>query len=257
MFYLLVGVLLLLNRFRNAPHMFDVLAAASAIYWCVTLVKPEATSSWAWPLAGLLLLRHGCFFALGGLLWLASFRGLYAGLILRVVAIIPICLIEIRSAAHTFATRAGQGDASVPGAVWTLAIIAIAASAYYIRSGANSRGAAWLRVTALMTYPLYLLHNVVGAAVLRTAPLRGELPIVAALGTSITLAFIVSAGLEPRLQYLLSAATDAVARPLRHTAPFLFRCTMPVTTLHGVPRRPSSERRAGVLDPLVAGPSSE
>ena len=60
-----------------------------------------------------------------------------------------------------------------------------------------------LRMLGLMTYPLYLLHNVVGAALLGRLAARGvpqDLALVLVLLAALAASYVIAAHLEPPLQ---------------------------------------------------------
>ncbi len=119
------------------------------------------------------LLNHGCFFALGIWLFISANRPLTA---IERVAVAVTCLsgaAEIYFFASFLLTCipaiAGQ-SAFVPILVWAAAVGLIAYDANRNRRPAavTSREApSFLRTLGLITYPLYLTHNVIGTEVIR------------------------------------------------------------------------------------------
>lgn len=229
MFYAAVNAVLLCGGFARAPRLFDTLALLSAGYWTLGLARPDTIIEWSWPLAGLLLLRHGCFFALGGFFWLASIRGATWPILARIGATVIVCIVEIWSTAEAWRSHPGFGNAMVPITIWLVAIAAMASAVRWCDVGWSPIRAATARAVGLATFPLYLLHAVVGAAFFR-APLASEMRVTLAIFASVGLAFVVSTLLEPPFQRLLRMMIDRIAAPLHTIAPLAFRPSA------GVPR---------------------
>src|SRR6185503_11562157 len=86
--------------------------------------------------------------------------------------------------------------------VWLVAVLALFLFTYFAKElrPRSKRSAAILRGLGLMTYPMYLLHTVVGTTVLRLLIDRGApsyVALPAALSFVIASAWVVSALIEP------------------------------------------------------------
>lgn len=205
-FYALVFCLLLLRRFDRLPWLLWTIGIASTVALPFLQMFPSR-------LGELLLLRHGCFFAIGGMLYLASKRKLprwqWALVLLFVAA---GCAEIIRKA-----TWEGQ-TGIVPVIVWLVAITLIGLATRYNEAWLRrlpSGSADIARKIGLATYPLYLIHNVIGLAVLRWLMLAGTPPVLAfALGVTavVALSFFVALFAEPRLKQLLRTAHRSLSR---------------------------------------------
>jgi peptidoglycan/LPS O-acetylase OafA/YrhL len=142
------------------------------------------------------LVHHGCFFALGVYLWLSFYQGLTGVRKLCIGVFIIGCYLSIHS----------------PPA-FILFLVAVYAMVLSIRFNnqfaINSRINTSLRMLGLTSYPLYLLHVVVGAAVIGRLVQAGISPYPAlaislfiVLGASISIAIVI----EPRIQARIATA---------------------------------------------------
>lgn len=210
--------------------VFLALAAGVRAYVTAIVVTIGLASSlfWLWPLVGppglpvpdllrtsvsgsteraqeLLLLRHGCFFALGALLHSFARQGRSWLFLVAVPILIPACLLEIMNRTALLGLKLARPfDPSVPLLVWIAAIAAIAAAVPADAALRRLLGA-WrplARHLGLVTYPLYLLHQVIGFAVLQSlGALGGSSAVLAAVMLLLLgLAFAVSVRFEPALR---------------------------------------------------------
>jgi peptidoglycan/LPS O-acetylase OafA/YrhL len=164
------------------------------------------------------LLCHGCFFALGIWLFISANRELTAG---EKIAVAVTCLsgaAEIYFFASFFLTSIPAiADQSpfVPIIVWAAAVFLIAVAANRSRrsTGIASAEAAgylrtgYLRTLGLITYPLYLTHNVIGAAIIRVlidAGLDASLAVWAALSILVLVCWFICAKVEPTVRRALT-----------------------------------------------------
>jgi peptidoglycan/LPS O-acetylase OafA/YrhL len=159
------------------------------------------------------LLCNGCFFALGIWLFISANRKLTAH---EQFAVAVTCLsgcAEIYYFSSFLLTNipaiSGQ-SAVVPIVVWGAAVLIIAVAANRNRGStgiASPDAAGYLRTLGLITYPLYLTHNVIGSAIVRVlvdAGLDASLAVWVGLGVLVLVCWLISAKIEP-----------AIRRPLR------------------------------------------
>ncbi|KAA0123784.1 acyltransferase [Methylobacterium sp. P1-11] len=222
-FYGLVFMLLLCGRYRSVGSVCAALGGASALFWIATLAIPGLTAVAATRLAELTLLRHGCFFALGVFLWLSLIKGATAGR-LCVIALCAVgALIEVGDASQSFLAQMSRSESPlVPRLIFAGCVLMIAASVRgnaWLRDRLGARGCLLARQLGLMTYPLYLLHNVNGAALIHRLVTAGLPPypvLLAACGAMLTVSFAVMRWAEPFVRSRLSAFLDRIGldRPL-------------------------------------------
>ncbi len=197
---------------------FSLLVLSGAIqsdmlYWVVLMFRvPGAT----W------LLCHGCFFALGIWLFFSANRKLTA---LEQFAVAVTCLSGCAEIYYfsSFLLKnipaISDQSAFVPIVVWAAAVLLIAVAANRSRrsAGTASPDAAgylrtrylrtrYLRTLGLITYPLYLTHNVIGSAIVRVlvdAGLDASLAVWVGLGMLVLVCWLICAKIEPAIGRLL------------------------------------------------------
>ncbi|MGL4289520.1 MAG: acyltransferase family protein, partial [Phreatobacter sp.] len=161
------------------------------------------------------LLSHGCFFALGIWLFISANRELTP---LERVAVAVTCLsgaAEIYFFASFFLTSipaiSGQ-SALVPIMVWAAAVGLIAWCANRNRRStatASPEAPASWRTLGLITYPLYLTHNVTGTAIIRVlvdAGLDASSAVWVQLGMLVLLCWFICAKIEPAIRAVMTQA---------------------------------------------------
>ena len=241
MFYALIFLLLLSRNFRRLPQLAWTLAIASAGYLLLTVLRRAdlaATGDWFKLIeaqAEFFPLRHGVFFALGIWLWMFSNRSLpkSAWLGMAIAAAFGFAEIGIRAwdveGVETAAAAAGQ-PLIAPMLIWLVAIGTLIACTRwpdrFIPRSHSGRGL--LKLAGKVTYPLYLVHGIVGAAVvgwlvdLRAPP---YVALLAGVTFVLALATVVALFAEPLarkpLRMLLNAA-EAGASKMKSLG-FLFR----------------------------------
>jgi peptidoglycan/LPS O-acetylase OafA/YrhL len=163
------------------------------------------------------LLTHGCFFALGIWLFISANRKLTA---LEQIAVAVTCLsgaAEIYYFASFFLTSIpaiADQSALVPIMVWAAAVLLIAVVANRNRRSAGTaspEAPAYWRTLGLITYPFYLMHNVVGTAIIRVlvdAGLDATSALWIQLGMLVLVCWFISAKVEPALR---SAMTQTLS----------------------------------------------
>jgi peptidoglycan/LPS O-acetylase OafA/YrhL len=190
-------------------NAFSMLVLSEAIrsdmlYWVVLMFRvPGAT----W------LLCHGCFFALGIWLFISANRKLTA---LEQLAVVVTCLsgcAEIYYFSSFLLTNIpaiSDQSAFVPILVWAAAVLLIAISANRSRRSAGTaspEAPSYWRTLGLITYPLYLTHNVIGSAIIRVlidAGVDASLAVCVGLGMLVLVCWFICAKMEPAIRRLLS-----------------------------------------------------
>ena len=176
----------------------------SEILYLVVLMFRVPCATW--------LLCHGCFFALGIWLFISANRKLTA---LELFAVTVTCLsgfTEIYCFSSFLLTNipaiSGQSPLA-PIVVWAAAVLIIAVAANRSRGStgiASPDAAGYLRTLGLITYPLYLTHNVIGSAIVRVlvhAGLDASLAVWVGLGMLVLICWLICAKIEPAIRRLL------------------------------------------------------
>jgi peptidoglycan/LPS O-acetylase OafA/YrhL len=224
-FYGLVFCAMLTKKI-TLRHLAFGLTIYSAVFNAVSLLVLSCTTPSDLPYlvilmfrvpAAAFLLTHGCFFALGIWLFISANRELTA---LERLAVAVTCLsgaAEIYFFADFFLTSipalSGQ-SALVPIAVWAAAVGLIAWCANRNRrpaATASHEAPAFLRTLGLITYPLYLTHNVLGTAIIRVlvdAGLDATSAVGVQLGILVLVCWFICAKIEPAIR---GAMMQAVA----------------------------------------------
>jgi len=205
-FYLLIATgLRSADRAAAIERRGLLIGALSLMFWLV------ATLSDVWPMMDyrpfqLLLLPQGCCFALGILAWGMARRGVTVERVGLTALFYLTTLIDITARSSVRGHPLGWRDPIPPMLVFTagLAIVFAATRLQPLaRRWIDPRTAATF---GLLTYPLYLLHQEIGAAIVGGAMRLGlSYWPAAALASTIVLAmaWIVAARLEPALRNLV------------------------------------------------------
>jgi exopolysaccharide production protein ExoZ len=163
--------------------------------------------------SNVLLSRHGCFFALGAWLWISTTRPLRTWECALVAASIIACIGEICLRGLDFLPQiANESWLLAPVTFWSTAVACIFA---FSRPGniASVSGEAtrYVRTLGLMTYPLYLVHHVMGLAILRgviSVGLNKWLALASSVLCAIVISWIVCALWEPPIRRALKSVTN-------------------------------------------------
>lgn len=217
-FYALVMTLLVLDRFRNIEPVMEVVGTVSTVFCIVALT---ATGGHQWPLFSwygeILLLGHGHSFALGVTFWLTTQSAMTPRRM-------RFCLVYCAGIAVVLLTREGKLMASL--------LFAASLGAFYLSTQYNALAVRYLgaggvrlaRIAGLMTYPLYLLHDIAGAIMIRWLVRYANLPDTLALAAAIigllALSFAVAMVAEPRIRPVIRGVSK---RLLGFCAPALRR----------------------------------
>jgi peptidoglycan/LPS O-acetylase OafA/YrhL len=227
-FYALIFSVLAAGAFNRVTQVFALLSTVSCVYWLGRLSLqfwPDAAIlAWVrwlpafW--ATQLLLYHGCYFGLGGVLWVISRSGWSWGR--GAVAGVGVVGGVVQIA---FASRAWSATLPLvePETVWLAAVLAIWLSIWQAgRIGQLlGRYAGGIRLAGLATYPLYLLHDDMGSMLRDVVASVVPLSVAAAITGAVFVgaALIVAGCIEPAMQRPLRSALDALARlPTRRRA---------------------------------------
>lgn len=223
-FYGLVWLMIVGGVSRHLEALAWALGLLSAAYW-IGLSITGWTDTYG-RLTQLLMLQHGCYFAIGVLLSVIDRQGLsprHVGL--GVVCLVPVWL-QIQAA--TIAENPGYGLERLhawPFAIWLVVVGVIAASLYWkthITAIVGKHGAT-LRVLGLITYPLYLIHKHIGGPVLVGVVAMGApgwLALVAAFAASGAAAWLIAVVMEPALHRVVSGLLKRLLPDASHkTAP--------------------------------------
>lgn len=178
-FYLLVAIVLKIWGTRALTLLGMFLGFYSSTFWWAHVVnafigdilRPLFTSIEG--LNGyLLLMHHGCYFGLGIVLWHGATSGWRPRTIGTALFFGLSGALGIAGAARGIAPLLTVGSYTpnylIPPAIWCVAVLAIVASIVWsdqIESALSSRRKI-VRFLGLLTYPLYLVHEDMGRAVM-------------------------------------------------------------------------------------------
>jgi peptidoglycan/LPS O-acetylase OafA/YrhL len=216
-------------------------AIRSEILYFVVLMFRVPCAAW--------MLNHGCFFALGIWLFTSASRELTPPEQLAVTAACLSGAAEIFyfSSYLSLNIPAISGQSPfVPITVWAAAVLLIAVAANRSRcsSGIASPEAEGylrthfrtvLRTLGLMTYPLYLTHNVIGSAMIRVlvhAGLDASVAVGVALGVLVLICWLICSKIEPAIRHLLSEIFSSFGRLPKTEPP----SSVPIPLLSSSPR---------------------
>ncbi|TIN67610.1 MAG: acyltransferase, partial [Mesorhizobium sp.] len=159
-FYAIVWILLSFGRF----HLMEIVAVAiglvSTLFWCLYYPLGWADLAETRTL-DLLLVHHGVFFATGVMLWLMRIKAVTGARLAFCALFLAGGVLQIASSVDVHILKVGRDMPFAPPIL--IFLIGIALMAWSLRLDLSWSG--WRRI-GLLTYPLYLLHDVVGAALL-------------------------------------------------------------------------------------------
>jgi peptidoglycan/LPS O-acetylase OafA/YrhL len=224
-FYLLMFVLLMTDRQRWIKPIMCAIGLVSTLFWIGYTIAARDPHSAAFEFfnqmqwsrfAQLLLIQHGVFFAFGVLLWSHFLkqpsRGQLAWLALFAIG---GCLQIAGESALKLEKTGLAFSPLTPCLIWLSAMVF-----FWIAVANNARAQqlpAWclqlLRRLGLMTYPLYLLHNVTGGALLGAfvdAGVPTDLALLGTVAVVLALSWWISKVPEPALQKSTRALFDAL-----------------------------------------------
>lgn len=204
-FYTLIFGLLLINRFRWLERVMAVSGLASSAFWLAKALGYDVTPNlrgislrYIEGIMQLSLVYFGCFFALGVFLWLSLLNRISISRCLLMICFTVGCIINIQ----------GKGSC----AIWLLALIGIVVSVRFNSAlSANRKIVRLARVLGLTTYPMYLWHDVIGAAfigLLVQFGLNRYVALIFAIGFVTSATVVIAVSVEPKLQKWLKSKID-------------------------------------------------
>jgi peptidoglycan/LPS O-acetylase OafA/YrhL len=234
-FYAMVLALVAYNRFHWLKPVMCAIGAVSSLFWLgygyAAMDRQSELFEWfsavQWSrLAQLTLLHHGVFFAIGVLLWMQLMRKSSRDQILWLMFFIVGGCMQISADSNLKFEKTGlMLSPLLACAIWLGAMLLL----FFMvqnndRIRALPEGALrTLRRLGLVTYPLYLLHNVTGGAVLGAllgAGLGATDALLLTMASIIALSWWVSVKPEPALQKATrSTLTSLVNRFQARTTP--------------------------------------
>lgn len=205
-FYALVVCLLL---FFSSKHLMNVgyfVGGISAAYWFVLWWTGAA---WEFHRGTeLLLVYQGIYFAFGILLYSISTTGVSPTRIVFGQILLAAAAIEI-----FYKVKAESMKTHLPMQAWGAILVFLIAMFFAIVSmywNASPQTARILRIVGLATYPLYLIHDYLGAAVLRIT--GGFLNKFVALGFAMTVCISVSLFISTLLEPFIRRGLASILR---------------------------------------------
>lgn len=204
-FYSLIWLLIGFGRFMAIRYVAIFIGVISTIYWLPQ--SPLAAMVSAVPQRGLqlLLVQHGMFFALGVFLWLQFVKAEGRNIGWCALFLVGGCLQIAGENEHVNVAFGKRYSVLVACVIWlgSVALLVVSVRFNHLVHRAPYWFLKMLKSAGLMTFPLYLLHQIGGAAVLGALVKNGmgrwsALTLVC-LG-SILAAWLVASCLEPAVQ---------------------------------------------------------
>ena len=224
-FYALVFVLLATRRIHWLTRITTALGALNTICFALLLAVDHrwlSEGSALYSVADfykarfivmLALGHHASLFAIGVLLWACSTKGVTALRVAGIVLCAAGAAMEIR--VRALGISAGHSDWSwlTPLLVWLAAMLFVILSIRENQRVHDLLGPLGLRIArsvGLLTYPLYLVHEVAGFAILRRVKVFiPDLPaMIVVVLITIATAYLVSRFLEKPLQRVMGKALN-------------------------------------------------
>lgn len=205
-FYGAIFILIALDRRPMIEPLGCALIAVSAAFWTVWIIIHPA-NWYESRLLDLLLVHHGHLFGLGILIRSIWRGGITLPRFIFVALAIGTAILQI-SARGTFeAAKIGaQSSSHMAFAIWLFAMAAVVVALYF------PFNSSFARALGLATYPLYIIHNVVGGAILGVIERTGVpslLAVVLALVVCSAASVGVALWLEPIVRVALTRLLHA------------------------------------------------
>lgn len=222
-FYGLVFCLILLGKSDKLVPFSILLLTLSGTYQLIILMKNfgyiDFIPRFPLQVSRLLMLDFGSFFAVGMLIWLRNKyqKSRHVSVLIFIACV--ICAVEIYN--HVSATSRSLTHEenllkqfSICFGVWGICVLVILNSDWLNNFGffQNKHTQKFTRRLGLMTFPIYLLHFVVGVSLVRIFQSDLGLSRFIALGLSICFIFVASylicTVIEPKLRTITSRLLD-------------------------------------------------
>lgn len=224
-FYLLIATgLSRAGQFAAIERRGLLVGGWSAAFWLFAVLAGwAATPLMDYRTAQVMLLPHGVFFALGVLVYAMLSRAVTIGRVALFTLFLAAGLVEIagRTVERTHALGMTEGPL-VPMLVFSTGLAVVLGSRRMQPWLARRIDARTATTLGLMTYPLYLLHQEIGAAIV-AAQMRLGVPFataaLVALAAMLAAAWWVARRGEPAVRRRLAAAIDGVAAFSRARGP--------------------------------------
>jgi exopolysaccharide production protein ExoZ len=230
-FYATIFLLLLFDQFKRLTLYAWVLTLLPSVFIFADRYGLVPQHGWLSAHSSVLLLHDGALFAIGIWMWKSSARRITIPDCIGVAIATGAALVGInertQSLQMTEAPAASGFSIEWPMIIWITTIVLLFGftrwpGTFRPRSP-NVR--ALMRTFGRATYPLYLVHNVVGAGMMRVLVHKGVTPywaLVIALWSVVALAAVIAAIAEPyvgaQLRRALNKAESLLARaPLART----------------------------------------
>jgi peptidoglycan/LPS O-acetylase OafA/YrhL len=207
-FYAMISCVLALRLFKKIDLVSAALATTSLLYWIATTWLGEFIPD---RIAQFLLLQHGGAFAVGMSVWGGMLRRRSAAWwVAGVFGVVAVCLEIVHAAGLKAHDLAMQPVAVLPIVTFVLAAILLVVSVDLFKRdiAPGKRAGSWARTLGLATYPLYLLHTILGGQVIDLALAAGVGSAAALLigaCASVVAATVVAIFLEKPAQQRLKA----------------------------------------------------
>lgn len=215
-FYGLVFLMIAAGRFRHIEKFAVALGLYSSAFWMCHFIfddKAKALLHIAFgmnPATQLLLMQHGCYFALGIMIWLAMHLGITkiraaVVLWLLVVGVAAICGESLKA----FAWTGNWHNPAAPALIWLAGVGILIGSIKY--NGRVTRIVAarerWIKSLGMATYPLYLIHQPIAITLAFIALRNGWSPgsaLIVSCVCATAVAIWIAAKPEPALRSAMS-----------------------------------------------------
>ncbi|MEO7679319.1 MAG: acyltransferase, partial [Sphingomonas sp.] len=214
-FYLFVAVWLR-ARHDNSARIERVglcIGLASAAYWASMLATGAAPDQAVKTPFQLLLLPHGAFFALGIALCSIRARGATLTRLGMASCATVTAMVEIRFHTKTMVDVIGiDPSPAIPMLIFAIAVAVIGNAHRLQRSMTSAVRVERLKTIGRMTYPLYLLNQNIGAAIivlLCRCGAPGWIAMLAAALLVLAMAYGVAVAVEPIVRSWLAALLNA------------------------------------------------